>query len=53
MLNRDIRKFLEYVDGLEMFVWTHVGDQPPDPDLVAAREYLEQLAAPPAPEEKP
>jgi hypothetical protein len=32
--------FLKYISGLEIFIWTHVGDQEPDPNLVAVVDWL-------------
>lgn len=35
-----ICKFMSYVRDLEMWYWTHAGDQKPDPDLVAVNDWL-------------
>lgn len=38
-----IKKFLEYLSGLETFVWFHSGDQTPDPDLIAVVTWLKAM----------
>lgn len=46
-----IKKFLMYLHSRELFYWSHFGDSPPDPELVAIVEWLGEEAE--AQEDKP
>lgn len=38
-----IKRYLEWVNGLAAFMCNHIGNQPADPDLVCVRRWLNEL----------
>lgn len=48
-----IKRYLEWVNGLAAFVCNHLGNQLADPDLVCVRRWLEGLTVDEVPRHDP